>query len=76
MPFCGDTRSVYAYVRPNKVDQFERYVSNELGEVCDLFSSSKLIEELWFGLFEPHPRLSDRIGDYTLIMREGHAMMN
>jgi len=76
MPFCGDTRSVYAYVRPNKVDQFERYVSNELGESCDLFESSELMEEGWFGLFEPHPRLLDRIGDYTLIMKDGHAMMN
>lgn len=76
MPFCGDTRSVYAYVRPNKVNQFERYVNNELGEACDLFSSSDLIEEQWFGLFEPHPRLHDRVGDYTLIMRDGHAMMN
>ncbi|TFH04294.1 MAG: hypothetical protein E4H14_15065 [Candidatus Thorarchaeota archaeon] len=76
MPFCGDTRSVYAYVRPSKVEQFERYVRNELGEACDLFPSSELIEEGWFGLFEPHPRLLDRIGDYTLILREGHAIMN
>ncbi len=76
MPFCGDTRSVYAYVRPHKVHQFERYVSNELGDTCDLFSSSELIDEQWFGLFEPHPRLLERVGDYTLIMRDGHAMIN
>ena len=76
MPFCGDTRSVYAYVRPSKVEQFERYVNNELGDACDMFPSSELIEEGWFGLFEPHPRLQERVGDYTLIMREGHAMMN
>jgi len=76
MPFCGDTRSVYAYVRPSKIEQFERYVHNELGESCDLFPSSELIDEGWFGLFEPHPRLQERIGDYTLIMREGYAMMN
>lgn len=76
MPFCGDTRSAYAYVRPSKVEQFERYVRNELGEACDLFPSTELIEEGWFGLFEPHPRLLDRIGDYTLIFREGHAVMN
>ena len=76
MPFCGDTRSVYAYVRPRKVDQFEKYIQNELGEKCDLFSSSELIEEGWFGLDDAHPRLLDRIGDYTLIMRDGHAMIN
>ncbi|MGY5880060.1 MAG: alkaline phosphatase family protein [Candidatus Thorarchaeota archaeon] len=76
MPFCGDTRSVYAYVRPRKVEQFERYVEKEFGDACDIFPSSDLVDEGWFGLFEPHPRLLDRIGDYTLIFREGHAMMN
>ena len=76
MPFCGDTRSAYAYVRPRKMEQFERFVENEFGDVCDIFPSSELVEEGWFGLFEPHPRLQDRIGDYTLIFREGHAMMN
>jgi len=76
LPFCGDTRSVYAYVRPNKVKQFERYIQNELDHACDLFPSSELIEEGWFGLYDPHPRLLDRIGDYTLIMHENHAMIN
>ena len=76
MPFCGDTRSVYAYVRPRKMEQFERYVENEFGNACDIFPSSELVDEGWFGLFDPHPRLLDRIGDYTLIFREGHAMMN
>jgi len=76
MPFCGDTRSVYAYLRPHKVRDFERYVENEFEEACDIFPSSELVEEGWFGLFEQHPRLQDRIGDYTLIFREGYAMMN
>jgi len=76
LPFCGDTRSVYAYVRPHKVRDFERYVENEFEEACDIFPSSELVEEEWFGLFEQHPRLQDRIGDYTLIFREGYAMMN
>jgi predicted AlkP superfamily pyrophosphatase or phosphodiesterase len=76
MPFCGDTRSVYAYVRPKKVEQFEKYVDAQFSESCDIFPSSELVDQGWFGLFEPHPRLKDRIGDYTLIMREGYAMMN
>jgi predicted AlkP superfamily pyrophosphatase or phosphodiesterase len=76
MPFCGDTRSVYAYVRPKRIEQFEKYVDTELSESCYIFPSSELVDQGWFGLFEPHPRLEDRIGDYTLIMREGYAMMN
>ncbi|MGY5860270.1 MAG: alkaline phosphatase family protein [Candidatus Thorarchaeota archaeon] len=76
MPLCGDTRSVYAYIRPTKSQQFERYINNEFGELCDIFPSSTLVDEGWFGLSEPHPRLLDRIGDYTLIFKEGNAMLN
>ncbi|TFG28834.1 hypothetical protein EU528_10605 [Candidatus Thorarchaeota archaeon] len=76
MPFCGDTRSVYAYVRSRKSEQFERFVESTFGDACDIFPSYELVDEGWFGLFKPHPRLHDRIGDYTLIMKDGHAMMN
>ncbi|MFW9844882.1 MAG: alkaline phosphatase family protein, partial [Candidatus Thorarchaeota archaeon] len=76
MPLCGDTRSVYAYIRPKRSEHFERYIQNEFGEVCDIFRSSELVDEGWFGLYEPHPRLSERIGVYVLIFKEGNAMLN
>jgi hypothetical protein len=76
LPLCGDTRSAYCYVRPSKVDAFERYVATELGEACELHRSDSLIEENWFGLYEPHPMLSSRVGDYTLILNEGYAILN
>ncbi len=76
LPLCGDTRSVYAYVRPQKVNEFERYVRNAFEDVCDLYPSKDLIEEGWFGLYTPHPRLDTRVGDYTLIFKEGHAILN
>ncbi len=76
MPLCGDTRSVYAYIRPAKVPEFEKYIQNDLGHACTLHHSADLIEEGWFGLFEPHPRLKDRVGDYTIMLNEGYAFMN
>lgn len=76
LPLCGDTRSVYAYVRPHKVAQFENYVQTELVEACELHRSSDLIDENWFGLYTQNPKLSDRVGDYTLIFSNGYAMMN
>ena len=33
------------------------------------YRSERLIEEGWFGPGEPHPKLKDRIGDYTLVMK-------
>jgi len=76
LPLCGDTRTVYAYVRPAKKDQFERYVSNEFEDACELFLSSDLVADNWFGCYDSHHRLQERVGDYTLIFKEGHAIIN
>ena len=42
--------------------------------VCDLHRSDDLLRQGVFGLFEPHPRLADRIGDYALIMRDNYVI--
>ena len=76
LPLCGDTRSVYAYVRPQKLTQFERYIDNEFGDFCELHLSTDLIDAGWFGTHDPHPHLSDRVGDYTMIFKEGHSIVN
>ncbi|TFG32891.1 hypothetical protein EU527_09160 [Candidatus Thorarchaeota archaeon] len=76
LPLCGDTRSVYAYVRSRKIDQFEKYVHTKFENACELRSSADLIEDNWFGLYNAHPRLYDRVGDYTLIFNEGNAIVN
>ncbi|MHA1905867.1 MAG: alkaline phosphatase family protein [Candidatus Thorarchaeota archaeon] len=76
LPLCGDTRTAYCYVRPTKVNDFERYVSDNLGEICEMHQSQRLIDDEWFGLFEPSPRLAKRVGDYTLTFKEGYAILN
>jgi hypothetical protein len=42
--------------------------------MCDLYRSEDLIARNYFGLFEPDPRLYDRIGDYVLIMRDNYII--
>lgn len=74
LPLCGDRRVAYCYVRPAKVRQFEEYVTHEFAHACDLYRSEELIRKQYFGLFEPDPRLFDRVGDYTLIMRDDYAI--
>ena len=76
LPLCGDTRTVYCYVRPSKISAFERYVSTNLDHACEFHKSQDLVDREWFGLFEPSPKLLERVGDYTLIFREGYAAMN
>lgn len=74
LPFSGDSRAVYCYVRPDKVKQFEKYATTNLKKYCVMHKSVNLIKDNYFGLFEPNEKLKDRIGDYTLIMKDNYIM--
>ena len=76
LPVCGDTRTGFCYVRPSKVSVFEKYIEEDLEGVCVIHNSEDLIRDGWFGLFDMHPRLSDRVGDYTLTFNDGYAILN
>ena len=69
LPLCGEPRTAFCYVRPALVEEFERYCLEVLGGKLDLIRSRELVEKGLFGLGEPHPRLDERIGDYTLLIR-------
>ena len=74
LPLCGDRRVAYCYVDPAKRGQFERYVRAELSDFAILMESDALIAQGYFGLGSPHPRLSERIGDYALLMKGQYAI--
>jgi hypothetical protein len=76
LPRCGEGRAAYCYVRPSKVAQFEEYVSENFGDKCDVFKSEELITRHYFGLFEPNPRLFERVGDYVLVMKENYVVQD
>lgn len=70
LPLCGERRAAYCYVHAERARDFERYVGDVLAEQVRLCSSETLIAEGWFGPGPPHPRLKERVGDYTLVMRD------
>ncbi|AKH21204.1 alkaline phosphatase family protein [Sedimenticola thiotaurini] len=74
MPLCGEPRLPFCYVHPDRTDQFERYVKEELSDVATLFHSEQLLREGRFGLGKAHPRLRDRIGHYALAMQENYVI--
>ena len=74
LPLCGERRAAYCYVRAAERAQFADYVSAHLEEHARLEDSARLVESGYFGLGSPHPRLHERIGDYTLIMK-GNALI-
>lgn len=74
LPLCGEPRTAYCYVHPDKQQQFTDYVRNELADYAELKASKTLIEEGYFGKEQVHPHLYDRIGHYTLLMKENYVL--
>ncbi len=69
-PLCGERRSAYCYVRPERHADFEAYVQNEFADSALLARSADLVMAGLFGPGAPHPRLAGRVGDYTLLMKD------
>ncbi len=74
LPLCGEPRVAYCYVRPSRVNDFEKYVRETFKDICEVHRGEELIKNNYFGLFEPHTKLFDRIGDYVLIMKENYVI--
>ncbi|ODB85020.1 hypothetical protein A3194_14810 [Candidatus Thiodiazotropha endoloripes] len=73
MPLSGEPRSAYCYLRPDKSECFDQYVTDHLAQQAENYRSDELIEQGWFGIGEPHPQLKRRIGDRVLLMREDYT---
>jgi len=72
LPLCGERRVAYCHV--HSPGDFIKRAQDWLGERADVRPSRDLVDEGWFGSGEPHPRLAERIGDVTLVMRGRHTV--
>jgi hypothetical protein len=67
-PLSGERRAVFCHLKPGRARDFERALQ-ALDSACMPWRSSDLVAAGRFGPGEPHPRLLERIGDYTLEMK-------
>lgn len=74
LPLCGERRAAYCYVQPGQDAAFEHYVQTRLAHCASLHRSSDLIAQGWFGLGPAHPRLAERVGHYTLVMKDDYTI--
>jgi predicted AlkP superfamily pyrophosphatase or phosphodiesterase len=74
LPLCGDPRLAYCYIQPSKEALFESYVQNNLKGQVNFYRSEQLLENGYFGLGKANPALINRIGHYTLIMKENYTL--
>lgn len=73
LPLSGEPRAAYCYLKSGKEKEFKQYVKKHL-KMCKLLPSKQLVKDNMFGLGKPNPKLFDRIGDYTLILKENYII--
>ncbi len=74
LPLCGEPRAVFCYLRPGAEDRFLAYIERHLAHACHCVPAARLIQQGYFGLGPPHPRLHERVGDYVLLMKDGYIL--
>src|SRR5690606_36139184 len=75
-PLCGEPRAAYCYVSSGQRRDFARYVGSQLAHSAVCVPSEELVERGYYGRGEAHPELRNRVGDFTLIMRDGYALLD
>ena len=73
-PLCGEPRVAYCYVREDRRSEFPGRAGDGLAGIARVVESAAMLEAGWFGLADPHPRLSERVGDYALVMLDEYAI--
>ena len=73
-PLSGEPRLVYCYVISKKKKEFARYIKTEFKKYCWIYKSKDLVKKNFFGFGKLSPKLLDRVGDYTLIMKENYVL--
>ena len=74
LPLCGEPRLAYCYVRDECRADFVECAVEGLDGAARVVESAAMIEDGWFGLADPHPRLRERVGDYALVMQGDYAI--
>jgi hypothetical protein len=76
LPLCGEPRCAFCYVHTAKTGQFRSYYKKHFRKMADLVPSEKLIEDGYFGLFQPDKELIHRIGDFALVAKKNYCFQD
>jgi len=74
VPLCGEPRLAFCYVHADRVGQFETYVDEVLAHACLRVTRQEMLADDWFGLGVGHPKFSDRVGHYALVMKDNYKI--
>ncbi len=74
VPIVGEPRVRDCFVRPRKVQDFEKIIEEKMSKYCWCFKWEQLINDSFYGLGTVNKKLYDRVGDYVLIMKEDYVL--
>jgi predicted AlkP superfamily pyrophosphatase or phosphodiesterase len=74
LPFSGEPRVPYCYIKPEFREKFVEYVQSNMSQYCEIFSRQEMIDKGWYGKGKENPHFRDRIGDYMLLMKENYVL--
>jgi hypothetical protein len=72
--FGGSCRDLFLYVKPNLVPELVGLLRERLAGVADVWPTSELLREGFFGEQVDEARLMPRIGDVAILPYEGEAV--
>lgn len=75
-PLCGGPRTPFAYVKPERADEFAAIVDDKLGAHFVAVPSEELLDAGWFGPEAPDPRLLSRLGTHILLPKSGAYLVD
>jgi hypothetical protein len=75
-PLWGEPRVAFCRVRPELTSVFLDHFQQQLAHAFDLYESQALAQSGWFGSSTISPALDSRIGDFTLIARDGYTLVD
>ena len=71
-PLCGERRVVYCHVHSPR--EFIERARECFDGRADVMPSGQLVDEGWLGPGTPHPRIKERVGDVTIVMKERYTV--
>lgn len=75
-PLWGEPRVAFCRVHPWLIEEFRVVCRRDLSGAVDAYDSDTLARAGWFGPPPNGQHLSSRIGDFTLISREGYTLVD
>ena len=70
----GSPRDVYLYIKPNKLDEIENYLSKKLQGKAEIMRSENALKLDLFGIGRIQKDFRDRIGNLLILPHKGHSI--